>query len=143
MSDTAVERPRGDRTSEAELALRIRKVERLLLRGIGYSDLVAVCCTEFEVCERTARSYIGEANQRIRESNDKDRELEIAKAKARYEEFIRLALSREEITAAIMSQRDLVKLLGLSQPDRVEHGVTDTLTEFFKELRSGETRAIT
>lgn len=134
------EKSRGDRTSEAELAQRIRKVERLILRGTGYSDLVGLCDTEFGVAEATAKRYIAEANRRIREANDKDRELEIAKAKARYEEFIRIALSREELTAAITAQRDLVKLLGLAEPERIEHEAGDTLTLFFKQLRAGEAR---
>lgn len=134
------EKPRGDRTSEAELAQRIRKVERLILRGTGYSDLVSLCDTEFGVAEATAKRYIAEANRNIREANDKDRELEIAKAKARYEEFIRIALSREELTAAITAQRDLVKLLGLAEPERIEHEAGDTLTLFFKQLRAGEAR---
>lgn len=135
--------PRGDRTSEAALEQRIRKVERLMIRGTGYSDLVGLCDTEFGVGESTAKRYIAEANQRIRATHDKDRELDIAKAKARYEEFIRLALSREEINVAVMSQRDLVKLLGLAEPERVEHDVSDTLTEFFKELRAGDTGTTT
>lgn len=134
------DRPRGDRTSEAEMEQRIRKVQRFIIRGTGYSDLVALCDGEFGVCQRTAERYIAEANQRIRVANDKDRDLEIAKAKARYEEFIRIALSREELTPAITAQRDLVKLLGLAEPERIEHEAGDTLTLFFKQLRAGEAR---
>lgn len=129
--------PRGNRTSEVQLDCRIREVERRLLSGAGYSELVVFCGGEFGISNNTAQRYITEANRRIKATHERDRELEIAKAKARYEEVIRLAFEREELAVAINAQRSLDRLLGLDAPDRTEHRITDTLTEFFLELRAG------
>jgi len=129
--------PRGNRTSEVQLDGRIRQVEKLLLRGSSYSDLVTFCDGTFGVSERTAERYIAEAYRRIRLAHEKDRELDIAIAKARYEEIIRLAIERMELAVAVSAQRNIDRLLGLDAPERVEHGASDSLTEFFKKLRGG------
>ena len=128
--------PRGDRTDDAELERRIREVERLILRGKSASDIVAICDSVYAASERTARRYIAEANERIREANKSDRELDMAKAKTRYERFIDLAEELKEINVAVNAQTQLVKLLGLAEPDKTEvkHDVTDPVAELFRGI---------
>ena len=141
LNDEPVEKPaskpRGDKVSEGELEHRIRLVVKWISRGMPYSDVVAGCCGSFGVCERTAQSYASEANKRIREANAKDRDLEIAKAKARYETLMHLSAEDRQFTAAISANTQLVKLLGLAEPDKVEHGVSDTLAQAMAEIRAG------
>lgn len=132
------EKPRGGKTSEVELGQRIRMVVKWISRGMPYSELVAGCCGTFGVCERTAQSYVAEANKLIRESNAKDRELEIAKAKARYETLMHLSTEDRQFAAAINANNALVKLLGLAEPDKVEHGASDTLAELIAQIRAGD-----
>lgn len=138
--DKPAPRPRGDKTSEVELEQRIRLVVKWITHGMGYSDVVAGCCTNFGVCERTARSYVAEANQRIKDANVKDRELEIAKAKARYEQQMQLAAQDKQYAAAINANTQLVKLLGLAEPEKIEHGASDTLAELVAQIRAGNTK---
>jgi hypothetical protein len=133
------ERPRGDRTSEAEVMRRVAQVEKRILWGFSYSDLVAFCDGEFGVCERTADRYMAQARENINRIAAMKREEHLSKAAARYDEFIKLALAEKEINVAVSSQRSLDKLLGLDAPERVEHGVSDSLTEFWKQLREGKT----
>lgn len=128
-------RPRGDKTSEVELEQRIRLVVKWITLGMGYSDVVSGCCSSFGVCERTACSYVSEANKRIKQSNSKDRELEIAKAKSRYESQMRLATEDKQYSAAIQANTQLVKLLGLAEPDKVEHAAADSIVKLVEEIR--------
>jgi hypothetical protein len=135
MSETEKIR-RGDRTDDAELERRIREVERLILRGKSSSDIVSICDSVYEASERTARRYIAEANERIKESNKSDRELDTAKAKTRYERFIDLAEEAKELNVAVNAQSQLVKLLGLAEPDKqeVKHDVTDPVAALLNNV---------
>ena len=141
-ADKPVERPRGDKTSESELEHRIRLVVKWISRGMPYSEVVAGCCGSFGVSERTAQSYASEANQRIKEANSKDRELEIAKAKARFETLMQLATEDRQFAAAINSNSHLVKLLGLAEPEKIEHGASDTLAQLVAQIRGGDPKEL-
>jgi hypothetical protein len=133
------ETPRGDRTDDAELERRVREVERLLLRGKPTSEIVTICDTVYGVCERTAKRYIADANQRIKESNKDDLDLDRAKAKTRYERFIDLAEEMKEINVAVNAQTQLVKLLGLAAPDKVEHDIGQRAAEsLVARIRDGQ-----
>lgn len=129
-------KPRGDKTSQADLELRIGQVADWLIEGHGHSRVVALCCGEFKVCRRTADSYIAQANQRIKDTFQKDLEAETAKAKQRLETLYCLATQSGEYAAATGAQRELNKLLGLAAPEKVQHDVTDKVAEFLKEIRA-------
>jgi hypothetical protein len=116
---------------------RIRHTEKLLLRGVGYSRMLAEVCGAFGVCERTAQSYAAEAARRIKETNAKDREIDIAVAKARFEHIMYLAMESNQLAVAVAANREIVKLLGLAERDRVEHGASDSLTELMRQIRQG------
>ncbi len=117
---------------------RIRHTERLVLRGIAYSQLITELCGKFNVCRRTAESYVAEANRRIKEANAKERELDIAIAKARYETIMYHAFEDRQWTAATNANNALVKLLGLAEPERVEHGAGNSLVELVSQIRQGQ-----
>lgn len=135
-----VKRPRGDRTDDAELERRVREVERLILRGKSTSDIVSFCEQHYGSSRATVTRYMSEANERIREANKSDRELDTAKAKTRYERFIDLAEELKEINVAVNAQTQLVKLLGLAEPDKQEvtHDVTDRALSLAARIRNGE-----
>lgn len=113
-------RPRGDRTDDATIEQRIDEIVPLILQGWRSSQVVKHCETAYGVCRVTAFRYIAQAREKIRESADIDRAEEISKAKGRYEYFIKAALERNEIQAAIASQDRIVKLFGLSAPDELK-----------------------
>lgn len=139
---TPAPRPRGDKISESELEHRIRLVVKWVGRGMGYSDLVGNCEGSFGVSESTAERYVAEANRRIKEANAKDRELEIAKAKVRYETQMQLATQDKQYAAAINANTQLVKLLGLAEPEKIEHGASDTLAQLVAQIRAGNQPAL-
>ncbi len=134
------ERPRGDRTSEAEVMRRVAQVEKRILWGFSHSDIVAFCDSNFGVCERTTFRYIATAKENINHVATIRREEHLSKATARYDEFIKLALAEKQINVAVSSQRSLDKLLGIDAPERMTVGASDTLTEFFKTLRAGDAK---
>lgn len=140
--ETPAPRPRGDKTSQVELEQRIRLVVKWISRGMPYSDVIAGCCGSFGVCERTAQSYASEASKRIREANATDRDLEIAKAKARYETLMHLSAEDRQYAAAINANTQLVKLLGLAEPEKIEHGASDTLAQLVAQIRAGNQPAL-
>jgi len=135
-------RPRGDKTSEAELEQRIRLVVKWITLGLPYSEVVGSCESSFGVSAATAARYVSDANQRIKEANVKDRDLEIAKAKARYESLMQLSTQDKQFTAAISANTQLVKLLGLAEPEKIEHGASDTLTQLVAQIRGGHQPAL-
>lgn len=129
-------KPRGDRTSEAELEQRISVVADLLIDGLRYSKVVQFCEGEFGVSKCTAERYIAAANERIKAAFTKDIETETAKAKQRFETLFMLATNAGEYAAATGAQRELVKLMGLAAPDKLEHSASDTLTDFLLGIRN-------
>lgn len=137
-----VKRPRGDRTDDAELERRVREVERLIVRGKSSSDIVIFCEQHYEASRATVTRYMSEANERIRQSNKADRELDTAKAKTRYERFIDLAEDAKELNVAVNAQSQLVKLLGLAMPDRAEvkHDASPALMGIFAGVASSNDR---
>jgi len=116
---------------------RVRYAERQVLRGISYSQLIAELCGKFDVCQRTAESYVSDARRRIKETISKDRETEIAIAKERFETVMYAAFQANQLAVAAAANREIVKLLGLAEPDRVEHGASDSLTELVSQIRQG------
>jgi hypothetical protein len=141
--ETPASRPRGDKTSEAELTQRIRLVVKWISRGMPYSEVVGSCGSQFGVSDSTAARYVAEANKQLQEANAKERELDIAIAKARYETFMSLSVEDRQFAAAINANTQLVKLLGLAEPEKIEHGASDTLTALVAQIRGGDHKELT
>jgi hypothetical protein len=128
-------------TSDAELEHRVSVVADWVLEGRRYSDLVASICSEWKVCKRTAANYIDRANPIAREIRMKQKETMIARAADKLERIHDKAIAREDCSAATGAVRELVKLLGLAEPDRTEvkHDLTDPVADLFRDLvKSGD-----
>jgi len=114
-------------TSDSELEHRVSVVTDWVLEGRRYSDLIASICGEFKVCRRTAESYVERANAIARETRARQKETMITRAVEKLERIHEKAMSKEDCAAATGAVRELVKLLGLAEPDKqeVKHDVTD------------------
>lgn len=123
-------------TSNVELDERVSIVADWILEGRRYSDLVSSCCGEFGVVRRTAENYIERANVIARETRMKQKETMIARAADKLEKIHDKAYAREDCSAATGAVRELVKLLGLAEPDKseVKHDVTDPVAELFRGI---------
>ena len=107
-------------TSNAELDQRVSTVADWILEGRRYSELVGSCCAEFKVCRNTALNYIDRANPIAREARARQKETMITRAADKFERIHDKAIAREDCSAATGAVRELVKLLGLAEPDKAE-----------------------
>jgi hypothetical protein len=112
---------------------RVSVVADWVLEGRRYSELVSSICSEFKVCKRTAANYIDRANAIARETRSKQKETMIARAADKLEKIHDKAYAREDCSAATGAVRELVKLLGLAEPDKAEvkHDASPTLMGVF------------
>lgn len=120
-------------TSNAELDQRVSTVADWILEGRRYSELVSSCCGEFKVVRRTAENYIDRANPIAREARARQKETMITRAADKFERIHDKAIAREDCSAATGAVRELVKLLGLAEPDKAEvkHDASPTLMGVF------------
>ena len=120
-------------TSQTEKDKRIDAVADWLLQGMRYSDVLAKTCTEYKVCDRTARTYIGQANAIVREARMTMKEAEVREAVDCFKDTYQSARRKDDHSAATGAVRELVKLLGLAEPDKqeVKHDASPTLMGVF------------
>lgn len=116
-------------TSQTEKDKRIDAVADWILDGVRYSELVAKTCSEWKVCARTAYSYIGAANAIVRDVRMTMKETEVREAVDCFKDTYQSARRKDDHSAATGAVRELVKLLGLAEPDKAEvkHDVTDPI----------------
>jgi len=125
-------------TSQTEKDKRIDAVANWLLEGMRYSDVLAKTCTEYKVCDRTARTYIGLANAIVREARMTMKEAEVREAVDCFKDTYQSARRKDDHSAATGAVRELVKLLGLAEPDKqeVKHDASPTLMGVFAGIVS-------
>ena len=126
-------------TSDSEMEHRVSVVADWVLEGRRYSDLVASICTEWKVCRRTAASYIDRGNLIARETRQRQKEMMVARATDKLERIHEKAISKEDCSAATGAVRELVKLLGLAEPDKqeVKHDASDEFVGIFRGIVKG------
>lgn len=114
-------------TSQTEKDKRIDAIADWILDGVRYSELVAKTCSEWKVCPRTAYTYIGAANAIVRDVRMTMKEAEIHEVVDCLKDTYGSARRNNDHSAATGAMRELIKLLGLAEPDKqeVKHDVTD------------------
>ena len=114
-------------TSQTEKDKRIDAIADWILDGVRYSELVAKTCSEWKVCPRTAYTYIGAANAIVRDVRMTMKEAEVREAVDCLKDTYGSARRNNDHSAATGAMRELIKLLGLAEPDKqeVKHDVTD------------------
>jgi hypothetical protein len=122
---------------------RVSVVADWVLEGRRYSELVSAIVGEWKVCKRTAERLIERANPIARETRMKQKETMIARAADKLEKIHDKAYAREDCSAATGAVRELVKLLGLAEPDKTEvkHDVTDPVKALLGEIVNAPDRA--
>jgi hypothetical protein len=130
-------------TSDSEMEHRVSVVADWVLEGRRYSELVSAIVGKWKVCKRTAERLIERANPIARETRMKQKETMIARAADKLEKIHDKAYAREDCSAATGAVRELVKLLGLAEPDKTEvkHDVTDPVKALLGEIVNAPDRA--
>ena len=123
-------------TSDPELTQRAVRVAEWMLVPLSSSEIARRAADEWKVCRRTAFNYMKRADDMIAEENSKSVAAEIAKAKGRLERIMRLAEEEGDLQAAIAAQRELIKLLGLSAPQKQEvtHQCDDPVARLLAQI---------
>ncbi len=110
----------------------------LILEGRSRSQIVTFCEQKFSVHFETADRYIKEAMDRFARAAAPERKAELTKALERYQSLYAQCLAAQDYKTAASVQDRICKLLGLWDDSlTVKHEAGDTLTEFFKQARSG------
>lgn len=125
-------------TSDSELTQRAIRVAEWMLVPLSSSEIARRAADEWKVCRRTAFNYAKRADEMIAEETSKSIGAEIAKAKSRLERVMRKAEENGDLSAAIAAQREIIKMLGLAEPQKQEvaHKGGDPVMEFLAKLVS-------
>ena len=123
-------------TSDSELTQRAIRVAEWMLVPLSSSEIARRAADEWKVCRRTAFNYAKRADEMIAEETSKSIGAEIAKAKSRLERVMRKAEESGDLSAAIAAQREIIKMLGLAEPQKQEiaHKGGDPVAEFLAKL---------
>jgi len=123
-------------TTTAELNLRAACVAEWMIQSLSFSEIVARAKEDWGVCRRTVSNYVSQANELIAQEASKNVSAEIAKAKGRLERIMRLAEEEGDLQAAIAAQREIIKLLGLSAPQKQEvaHQCDDPVARLLAQI---------
>ena len=123
-------------TSDSELIQRAIRVAEWMLVPLSSSEIARRAADEWKVCRRTAFNYAKRADEMIAEETSKSVSAEIAKAKSRLERVMRKAEENGDLNTAIAAQREIIKMLGLAEPQKQEiaHKGGDPVAEFLSKL---------
>ena len=114
IAPTEGSRPRGDRTSKADLELRVLKVVSMIEEGISRSEILLHCATEFGVSRSTGDRYIEEAYEHFKESYKPHMQRSAEISKRRLEAIYQKSMKREDYRTALLALTQLNKIQGLN-----------------------------
>jgi hypothetical protein len=130
-------------TSQTEKDKRIDAIADWIIDGVRYSELVAKTCSEWKVCPRTAYTYIGAANAIVRDIRMTMKESLVREVADNLKDTYESARRDNDHSAATGAMRELVKLLGLAEPDKTEvkHDATDPIKALLGEIVNAPDKA--
>jgi len=107
-------RPRGNRTPDAEVELRILCVASMIVEGRSRSDILLQCATDYGVSRSTSDRYIEEAYDHFKESYKPQMQRSAEIARRRLETIFQKAMKKEDHRTALMAQMQINKIQGLN-----------------------------
>jgi hypothetical protein len=126
--------------AQVDIEQRVSDIADWIMSEMPYSEILSKSVGEFKVSKRQAERYISDANAIVREARLRQKEAMITRAIGKLERIHDKAIAREDCSAATGAVRELVKLLGLAEPDKQEvtHDVTDRALSLAARIRNGE-----
>lgn len=133
-----VNSPMASRSTAAATEARVAEVAAMLTTS-PRGEIVAMCRKKWGVSPRTVDDYIATARKQLADTFKDEIEAEGGIAKARLERIFHKAEKAEDFTAAIAAQRELIKLMGLASPEKIEHSLpAPELAEWLRIRRGGQ-----
>jgi hypothetical protein len=108
------------RCTRAEKRVRICEVVNLVVRGKSRADIVRIAAETWGIAERQTESYLAAAYLDLEQSAKFVARRELAKAMARLELIFNRAFEANRWRDALAAQMELIRLVGLDGPHRVE-----------------------
>lgn len=126
--------------SQVEIEQRVSDIADWIMSEMPYSEIVAKTVGEFGVSKRQAERYISDANAIVREARLRQKEAMITRAVGKLERIHDRAMAREDCSAATGAIREMIKLLGLAEPEKSEvtHDVSERAMSIAARIRNGE-----
>lgn len=114
--------PTGHRGSAAERTRRVTQVYKWVVSGMRSDEIQSLVAEDedWDVSERTVRTYIQQATARLEEEAATVREVELGKARARLDRLFASCELRGDPRGALMVAKEHIALFGLAVPQRVE-----------------------
>jgi uncharacterized protein YpmB len=106
--------------TDAEISIRVGNTLELLLRGYSRARIVAITTNNYNVCEKTADTYISKAKEIIKENTSATKDEMIALAAARYQDLYEKNYDSSDLKEARMVLDSISKLFGLEAPKSVD-----------------------
>ena len=106
--------------TEAEISIRVGNTLELLLRGTPRARIVAITTNNYNVCEKTADTYIAKAKEIIKENTSATKDDMIALAAARYQDLYEKNYDSSDLKEARMVLDSIIKLFGLEPPKALD-----------------------
>lgn len=113
IAPTEDSRPRGDRTSKADLELRVLKVVSMIEEGRSRTEILTSCINNYGVSRSTADRYIESANDQFKEAYKPHLQRSAEIAKRRLESIFQRSMLKEQFRTALLAQSQLNKIQGL------------------------------
>jgi hypothetical protein len=122
-----------EKSTNAEYDLRVNKVMEMILKGQSRISIVQNISKNYNITFRQADNYIADATKKIKESANKDAEQNISITIERYRDLYYKSYQLEDYAECRRIQESLVKLLGISEPEKTS--VLHTGTEDIQPIK--------
>lgn len=112
------------KATNAEQALRVRAIAKLLIRNHGRAHILQHAATKWGLADRAADELIARATAEILEANRPSIQMTIARVATTQWEILRAAMRKKEYFLARQILMDIAKLGGLEQ-QTINHIIDD------------------
>ena len=108
------------KATKAEMERRTDEIYDLIINRVSYRAIVGYAASKWGVKERQVAVYMDKAKKRIAELARPSQEEQLAKAIASYESLYARQVAEKDFSGARQTLDSLVRLLGLSAPEKQE-----------------------
>lgn len=109
-----------NKATTAEVERRVDEVYDLLINRVTHRNIVGYGAAKWNLSDRQMAVYIKRATERILDRVKESQEEQLAKAVASYESLYAHQVAERDYSGARQTLDSLVKLLGLSAPEKHE-----------------------
>lgn len=107
------------KSTNAEVEIRINTVVKLFLQGYTRADIVRYC-SRFLISSRQVDTYILKSKNQIRQISAADKEDQLYKALARYEDLYKNCYKNQDWGGCQSIQNSINKLMGLNAESKLK-----------------------